>query len=68
MVCYPKGAKCRESKLSFSYIMWAGQPRTGNAAYADLVEDIVGRSNIFRGKFFLLRVPDLVKLSLICPV
>ncbi|KAI0279341.1 Alpha/Beta hydrolase protein [Russula aff. rugulosa BPL654] len=28
-----------------------GQPRTGNAAYADLVEYIVGSNNIFRGKF-----------------
>jgi hypothetical protein len=43
------------------YIMWAGQPRTGNAAYADLVEDIVGCNNIFRGKFLFLRVPNLVK-------
>ena len=41
--------------------MWAGQPRTGDVAYADLVEDIVGRDNIFRGKSHLLRVPDLVK-------
>jgi hypothetical protein len=41
--------------------MWAGQPRTGNAAYADLVEDIVGRNNIFRGKFLLMLVPNLVK-------
>ncbi|KAN0116380.1 alpha/beta-hydrolase [Russula decolorans] len=35
-----------------------GQPRTGDAAYADLVEDIVGRNNIFRGKFLFLRVPN----------
>jgi hypothetical protein len=31
--------------------MWAGQPRTGNAAYADLVEHVIGRENIFRGEF-----------------
>lgn len=34
--------------------MRVGQPRTGNAAYADLVEAIVGLSNIFRGKFLIL--------------
>lgn len=26
-----------------------GQPRTGNAPYAELVEETVGLSNIFRG-------------------
>ena len=35
--------------------MRVGQPRTGNAAYADLVEAIVGLCNIFRGKFLILR-------------
>jgi hypothetical protein len=28
----------------------AGQPRTGDAAFADLLESIVGRDNIYRGK------------------
>ncbi|TDL19369.1 alpha/beta-hydrolase [Rickenella mellea] len=34
-----------------------GQPRTGNAAYASLVESIVGTSNIFRGTY---GVPTLI--------
>ena len=56
MVCYSSEQIVRK----FLYIMWPGQPRTGNAAYADLVEDIVGSENIFRGKFPSLR-PNLVK-------
>lgn len=28
----------------------AGQPRTGDAAFADLLESMIGRDNIFRGK------------------
>ena len=35
--------------------MPAGQPRTGDAAYADLLETTVGREHIFRGRSFLLR-------------
>ena len=57
MVCYQLSGK----ETVFFYIMWAGQPRTGDAAYADLVEDIIGLNNIFRGKFLLLRMPNLVK-------
>lgn len=36
-------------------IIRAGQPRTGDTPYADLVEAIVGGDNIFRGEFVLLR-------------
>lgn len=31
-----------------------GQPRTGNAAYAALVTDLIGVTNIFRGTSFEL--------------
>lgn len=46
-------SKCQESDPYF--FMRVGQPRTGNVAYADLVEAIVGLGNIFRGKFLILR-------------
>jgi hypothetical protein len=36
-------------------IIRAGQPRTGDTAYADLVEAIVGSDNVYRGEFLLLR-------------
>jgi len=36
-------------------MMPAGQPRTGDAAYADLLETTFGREHIFRGRSFLLR-------------
>lgn len=37
-------------KLTYAFFSRAGQPRTGDAAFADLLESIVGRDNIFRGK------------------
>lgn len=42
--------------LHFTQTGSKGQPRTGNAAYATLVEDTVGVSNIFRGNTSLLDV------------
>ena len=48
--------------------MWAGQPRTGNAAYADLVEYIVGSNNIFRGKFPSSARAQFGQMNLIYPV
>ena len=43
--------------LRFGYLLYlgnvfshAGQPRTGDAAFADLLESIIGHDNIFRGK------------------
>jgi len=45
--------------------VWVGQPRTGDAAYADLVEDLVGRDFIFRGKFLILRNARYGQMSLI---
>jgi hypothetical protein len=59
MVCHPSDQTVRKVNRLL-YVMWAGQPRTGNAAYADLVEDVVGRQNTFRGKFLFLCVPNLV--------
>jgi len=41
-----------------------GQPRTGDAAYADLVEDIVGRNNIFRAVHTWDGVPTMVPETL----
>lgn len=41
-----------------------GQPRTGNAAYADLVEDIVGHNNIFRAVHTWDGVPTMVPETL----
>jgi Lipase (class 3) len=37
----------KKKKLPF-YVLSAGQPRTGDTAYADLLEAAVGRENIFR--------------------
>jgi len=46
--------------LLFTY----GQPRTGDAAYADLVEDIVGRDKIFRAVHTWDGVPTMVPETL----
>jgi len=40
--------------------MRAGQPRTGDAAYADLLETTVGREHIFRGRSLLSRAHLLI--------
>jgi len=62
-------AVCRSSFVHLWYVMRrlrdlvtkvtrmrpAGQPRTGDAAYADLLETTFGREHIFRGRSFLLR-------------
>ena len=43
----------RKSPILSDVMMPAGQPRTGDAAYADLLETTVGRDHVFRGRSFL---------------
>lgn len=40
----------------------AGQPRTGDAAFADLLESMIGRDNIFRGKAPISYCPTFLRL------
>ena len=41
----------------------AGQPRTGDAAFADLLESMIGRDNIFRGKAPISYCPTFLRLG-----
>jgi hypothetical protein len=47
-------------------VIRTGQPRTGDAAYADLVEATVGGDHIFRGKYLYAR-PHFGHVELIAP-
>lgn len=39
-------------KMQSTELLYQGQPRTGNFGYATLVEEMLGRSNVFRGTYY----------------